>query len=354
MILDRFFDLFRGEAITIPPMDGALKPNILLEEAESVVEYASPDNVVRTEKGFLFSSDSQVLEFLGPGKSRVVMAFDSQVTALAKSLDGKIAVGLDSGQVIILQDGSTLASFEEFKCPVALTFENENAVTVCEGSAKYRPSDWIRDLMEQNMSGSVWRADIHAKKRICLADDLAFPFGIACDQRRERLIVSESWRHRLLEIPLIGGSPRTILDKLPGYPCRIVSQDDGFILCLFAPRNRLIEFVLKEDNYREAMMREIDPHFWIAPSLSSSKSFLEPLQNGGVRTMGIHKPWSPSRSYGLVVMLDSNAQPLVSFHSRANGTRHGITSAAAMGSKILASSKGGDLVLAFDADMGRK
>ena len=65
--------------------------------------------------------------------------------------------------------------------------------------------------------------------------------------------------------------------------------------------------------------------------------------------MGIHKPWSPTRSYGLVVGLDDKLQPVMSFHSRANGTRHGVTSAIALGDIIIAAAKGGDAVLKLAA-----
>jgi hypothetical protein len=123
-------------------------------------------------------------------------------------------------------------------------------------------------------------------------------------------------------------------------------------MSLFAPRNRLIEFVLLEDDYRADMMREIEDRFWIAPSLSPGRNFLEPLQNGGVRVMGIHKPWSPTRSYGLVVGLDDKLEPVMSFHSRANGARHGVTSAIAGGDEIIAAAKGGDVVVRLRASAG--
>jgi hypothetical protein len=100
------------------------------------------------------------------------------------------------------------------------------------------------------------------------------------------------------------------------------------------------------------MMREIDPSHWIVPSLSASRSFLEPLQNGAVRSMGIHKPWSPSRSYGLVVELDAAFQPVASYHSRANGTRHGITSAVLHDGGILAASQGGDCIVRIERGKG--
>jgi hypothetical protein len=61
--------------------------------------------------------------------------------------------------------------------------------------------------------------------------------------------------------------------------------------------------------------------------------------------MGIHKPWSPSRSYGLVVKLDAQLRPVASLHSRANGRRHGITSVAEVGGRVFAASKGGNAIL---------
>ncbi len=64
--------------------------------------------------------------------------------------------------------------------------------------------------------------------------------------------------------------------------------------------------------------------------------------------MGVHKPWSPTRSYGLVATLDHDFQPEASFHSRANGRYHGVTSAIMMGGKIIAASKGGYHILRID------
>jgi hypothetical protein len=119
------------------------------------------------------------------------------------------------------------------------------------------------------------------------------------------VLVSESWHHQLVRFDGATGNRSTVLTHLHGYPSRLSpAADDGAWLTLFAPRNRLIEFVLQETHYRQDMIAQVPPAYWIAPALASNRSFLEPLQCGGIRTMGIHKPWSPSRSYGLVVRLD--------------------------------------------------
>ncbi len=349
MILDPILDLFRGKAVTIPPMDGALRPNTSLEDADVRLDIEAPDNLAETGGRVLCSAGNQVLE-LGRRKNakpKQIAEFDSPVSALAASEGGLLAVGLDAGGIEISGPAPTRKHIDGFGCPVALAFAGEHDLFVCDGSSQHRPGNWAMDLMEKNALGSVWHVSLSSGERKCLASGLAFPFGIVMDPGEGRLIVSESWRHRLIAIPAAGGEAVPLLSHLPGYPARLSPHRDGYLLSIFAPRNRLIEFVLLEDDYRADMMREIDPRHWIAPSMSASRSFLEPLQNGGVRTMGIHKPWSPSRSCGLVVELDAALRPVASYHSRANGTRHGVTSAIAHEGGILAASRGGDAILSL-------
>jgi hypothetical protein len=228
-------------------------------------------------------------------------------------------------------------------CPTALAFDASGALYVAQGSARHRPSDWAVDLMSKNAFGSVWRIDVGTRTAKMVVQGLAFPNGLLAD--RDSVIVAEAWQHRVIRLSA-NGALKPILEKLPGYPARLSPASDGGIwLALFAPRNRLIEFTLQEDAYRTQMMRDVKREYWIAPALASEASFLEPLQCGGVKTMGIHKPWSPSRSYGLVVKLDASLRPVASYHSRANGRRHGVTSVAEAGGRIFAASKGGNVIL---------
>lgn len=343
MILDPLLDLFRGKAVTIPAMDGALRPNTILEDAESLHDCTAPDNLVETGEGILFSSGNVIRKLPGGDP---VHEFSSAIAAMAAAPDGTLAVALESGAIEFLRAAKSRSSPSSFTCPTALAFAPSGDLYVCNGSDRFGPGEWASDLMSKKASGSVWKVTPSGECQ-CLAEGLAYPFGIAVDSGNGRLIVAEAWRHRLVGIPLQGGEARPLLANLPGYPARISATATGYLLSVFAPRNRLIEFILLEDAYRADMMRSVDSRYWIAPSLSASRSFLEPLQCGSVKTMGIHKPWSPSRSYGLVVEIDKEIRPIASYHSRANGTRHGITSAIAQGGDIIAASKGGDAILRF-------
>jgi hypothetical protein len=349
VILDPVLDLIRGKAVTIPPMDGALRPNTALDECDVVAEADSPDNLCFDGEQILFSSGQDIFAIAKDGNAKPVHIArrKAPVTALA-ARDGLCATAIDDGNVIVEADNrvQTFNAPDGFACPTALAFIDSRTLLVCHGSSRHRASDWVVDLMEKNQTGGVWKIDFTSGTQTCLARDLAFPYGVLI--AANELVVSEAWRHRLVRISPAGGRPEPVLSKLPGYPCRLsAAADGGAWLALFAPRNRLIEFVLREDDYRADMMREISRDHWIAPALASNASFLEPLQCGGVKTMGIHKPWSPSRSYGLVARLDRDMRPIASFHSRASGTRHGITSVVEAHGRLFATAKGGRAVLSI-------
>ena len=353
MILDPLLDLFRGKAVTIPPMDGAFRPNMELDEAAAVLEVEAPDNLAFDGAEVLFSSGDDVLTLLlGEDAPTRVAQRPAAVTAIAAGPGRALAIACDDGTIVIqggAHAGKKLepAMFNNLACPTALAFDGPDSLYITQGSSRHPASDWAVDLMEKNARGSLWRYDLAKSTAQRLAGELAFPYGILVQQ--QRIVVAESWRHRLVGVPRDGGAPQPVLSKLPGYPARLApAADGGAWLALFAPRNRLIEFVLLEDDYRAAMMQAIARPNWIAPALSSGESFLEPLQSGGVKTMGIHKPWSPSRSYGLVVRLDADLRPIASFHSRANGKRHGITSVVEANGRVLAASKGGNALIEID------
>ena len=114
----------------------------------------------------------------------------------------------------------------------------------------------------------------------------------------------------------------------------------GFWLSIFALRTHLIEFVLREEDFRHEMMSTIAPEYWIAPALATSGDALEPMQSGSIKALGIQKPWAPARSYGLVARLDSRGETTESLHSRVDGRIHGVTTVRPIGRRVLAVSKG--------------
>ncbi|MDX8523521.1 hypothetical protein RFM68_03300 [Mesorhizobium sp. MSK_1335] len=348
MILDPILDVFRGKAVTIPPLDGAFRPNTRLDDLPAFAELTEPDNLLTVAGRLLASSGNAVYAIVTGVEPVVVETFPSPVTALALSPSGELTVGLESGRLLIASKDVSLPA--EIRCITALAYAGDGTLWLANGSAEFAPSQWAADLMKKGASGSLWKRDTAGGEFRKVAGDVAFPYGLHI--LGSDVVVSESWRHQLVRFGATGNRAR-VLTHLPGYPARLSPAGDGGAwLTLFAPRNRLIEFVLQETHYRQDMIEQLPPAYWIAPALASNRSFLEPLQCGGIRTMGIHKPWSPSRSYGLVVKLDRTMQPQFSLHSRANGTRHGICSVAEKDGRLFIASKGGNCMLALDPAPG--
>ena len=345
MFLDPILDIFRGKTITIPPLDGAYRANTALDDAPLFSDMQAADNLAVQNGKLIASSENRLCEFDTSGQPTTRTEFAAPITAMAVSPSGVLAVALNDGALII--GDAPCEKPAELTCITALSFAADGTLWLANGSATHPPSDWVVDLMEQNSSGSVWKFE--AAKFTKVAGGLGWPYGLLPDDKGD-VVISESWRHRLIRLEGSSGAITPVITQIPGYPARLTPRaDGGALMAVFAPRNRLIELVLQEKHYRTDMMAQVPRRFWIAPALASGASFMEPLQIGGMKIMGVHKPWSPSRSYGMVVRLDAGMQPIDSFHSRANGTRHGTCSAIEHGTRIIVASKGGNAILDLNA-----
>jgi hypothetical protein len=356
---DRVFG--RGSAaITVPPFDGALKPNQTLEGAEVVAEFAQPNDLASYGDDLYIADGVAVLRHAA-GAMQVVAHFDREVTALCALPDGRLAIALDGKDVRVFSaangpaDNDVVIGDGDMTAVNALAAGPSGNLLATDGSASFPTSQWAHDLMSHGHSGRVLAIDIATKQVEVRASGLRYAFGIAAFE--DGAIVSESWRHRLLTVGAKGAG-RALLDNLPVYPSRLCpAAAGGFWLTAFTGRTQLVEFVLRENAYRRRMMQEIDPEFWVAPRLSSRNSFREPMQGAHLKTMGVVKPWAPPRSYGLVIRLGSDCAPRYSLHSRVDGRNHGIVAAAEVGDALYVLSKGAGRLLrlplkAIEAEFG--
>jgi hypothetical protein len=335
--------LGRGEAtITVPSFDGALKPNQILEKAETIGQFEAPEDLA-TDGTTLYIADGTAIRRLDGAATTEVRRFDRPITALCCLPRGGIAVALDGREVQVFTTPSAAAAATTFadtsmNAINALSPGAGGTLVATDGSTTRPTGQWVHDLMERGRTGRVLVLDIGSGRVRSIASGLHYAFG-AC-AAGDAAFVSESWQHRLIAIAS-DGSRRPILDNLPVYPSRLApAASGGFWLTAFAARTQLVEFVLRENAYRRRMMAEIDPEYWIAPKLKSGQSFLEPMQGAHIKTMGVVKPWAPPRSYGLVIRLSANGTPLYALHSRVDGVNHGVTAAVEMNGALFAIAKG--------------
>lgn len=349
----RRWEAFTGSgdySITVPPMDGPLQPNNALELAPRIVGIESPDNLVVHGGRLMFSSGRRLMALdEAAGTAVEIGSYHSPIVSLAANAS-VLALALDDGTILIDAGagGARRLKLPERAgrpCPTAILLDVEGNLTVANGSATDGVADWKRDLMRRGSTGSIWRLATNGDVK-ALATDLAFPYGLA-RLGDGALAFCESWRHRIVRLGT-DNARKVLLDELPCYPARLVPGRDGWWLAAFAPRTQMVEFMLRENRARHEMIATIHPDYWMAPRFASGRSFREPLQGGGIKQLGILKPWAPSQSYGLVARLDDGMQPSASFHSRADGTIHGVTSCVEFGGRLYASSRGADAIVAID------
>ncbi|MGO4712880.1 SMP-30/gluconolactonase/LRE family protein [Bradyrhizobium sp. 2TAF24] len=335
--------LGRGDAaITVPPFDGALKPNQRLEEAEVVATSATMEDLA-VGGGVLLVADGDRVLRLDSGALHEVRRFERPLTAICACVDGALAVAVDGREIHLIDP----ATGEDRRAPLvpeglravnALAQGPAGTLLATEGSTEQSVGDWAHDLMNRGRTGRLVAIDLPTRSVRVIADGLRYAFGVAADGAD--VLVSESWRHRLIAVA-DGGAVRPVLDHLPVYPSRLSrAADGGFWLTAFTARTQLVEFVLREAGYRRRMMQELDPQDWIVPRLRSGHSFREPMQGAHLKTMGVVKPWAPPRSYGLVIRLNAQGVPQMSLHSRVDGSNHGVVAAVEAGDALYVLAKG--------------
>jgi len=350
--LQRAFDslLGRGEAaVTVPPLDGAFRANRALDEAQARVPLADVDCLANAVGALLASAGNQLFELGADGNWKPGRSFDAAIACVAPVGADGLAVAIADGRIIISGGRLDGRDYRIETNSITALAATDTDLFVAVGSATN--PDWQRDLMERNASGSIWRIELEGGTTTKIAGGLAWPAGIAVSS--DGLVFSEAWKHQLVRIGRDGHGPaRVLLGDLPFYPGRLSPAAGGWWLALFAPRSQLVEFVLREPGYRRRMLAEVPQPYWVSPKLRSGRDFHESLQGGGVKHLGMLKPWAPTMSAGLCVWLDANFQPRVSLHSRADGATHGVTCAVEHDGRLFVAAKGDGVVVSLPGSGG--
>jgi sugar lactone lactonase YvrE len=346
----------------IPSMDGAFSPNDRLDGAKPISDpLPGADAVAEAPDGAIcVAAGKKVWRLSGTNyANRAVFAeLDGEVGALAFHPDGRLlactarglaAIEPATGRVTSLGE----AAGEPLHCLTAVAVAPDGCIFASDGSTRHLANDWCVDLMERNCLGRIIACGPSFENARVLLRGLDYPGGLAVSDGH--LWFTESFAHRLSWAPISAtgsiGAPQIVIRNMPGYPSRLGrGADGGFWLSLFGVRTHLIEFVLREDDFRKEMMRTVRPKYWVAPALATAGDCLEPMQFGGIKALGIQKPWAPPRSYGLVARLDANGEAVESLHSRVGGRYHGITAAIEAAQGVIIVSKGSGRVLLHQSD----
>ncbi|MFL6839160.1 MAG: SMP-30/gluconolactonase/LRE family protein [Bradyrhizobium sp.] len=358
-----------GGQNAIPPLDGALSPNDRLDGCTVLGDpLPGVDDVVAATDGTIYvSAGKRVLKLSRDNlvTRTLVAEFDGEAGGLAIHPDGRLLVCVAGRGLAAIDPAKPephwleAADGRAFAGLLSVTTSSDGRIFAVEGSTGRTPDQWRHDLMEKRSRGRLVVCGPDLEDARVLLRDLGYPYGVTVSADGHSLWLTESWAHRLSRFSLSAnglGTGEIIAGNLAGYPARLRpdgqgSGEAGFLLGLFARRTHLIEFVLKEDDFRDEMMRIMPENYWIAPALAGGSDCLEPMQIGSVKALGIQKPWAPPRSYGLLVHLDAEGEAIDSLHSRAGGRFHGITGACRAPQGVVIAARGTGCVLLHTGEL---
>jgi hypothetical protein len=354
-----------GVQNAIPPLDGALSPNDRLDASVPIGDpVPGLDDVITAKDGSVYvSAGNKVLKLSGDGlvDRGLVAEFDGDAGGLAIHPDGRLLVCVAGRGLAALDPKDPKPRWLEsadgrsFAGLTAVSAAPDGRIFMVEGSTGRPPDQWRHDLMEKRSNGRLVVCGPELGNARVLLHDLPYPNGLAVSADGKQLWLTESWAHRLSRFALNadGIGPREVVaSNLPAYPARVhLDPHGGFFLGMFARRTHLIEFVLKEDDFRQEMVATMAPDYWIAPAFAGGSDCLEPMQIGGVKALGIQKPWAPPRSYGLLVHLDGDGNLTDSLHSRAGGRFHGVTGACDTQYGVVIAARGAGKLLLYTGEL---
>src|SRR5690242_3205927 len=113
--------LGRGEsAITVPALDGALRPNRKLDAAVERIAIDRPSGLLARPDGLLASNANEIQRWDAGGAWTLVYKAATTISCLGEAAGG-IAIGLENGAVEIVGgrfDGVIFNPTAEARCPV--------------------------------------------------------------------------------------------------------------------------------------------------------------------------------------------------------------------------------------------
>ena len=349
--LTRSFERFIGAgdaALTVPVMDGALKPNRVLDECVGAAA-TRPDNLARHGDQVVFTSERELRAF-DPSRPAMGLSFSwgSRVGSKRWRLPATAASPSRSRRANFVDRRAV--RWSRAARPEQAVSELRYGARVCRrrGSGHLR---WLRDPFDRPLAKGSPRI---REQRIRMATVPALVRGDPA-LRRAGVPLWAARRARggkargQRELATSSSAPRRSRQiqagdracDLPGYPARLCENPaEGAWLAIFAPRNPLVEFVIREPEYQTTWSGRF--RLTTDRAVPPQPEFVPRTVVGRSRAANRHaETWPPTRSYGLVVRLGRDLQPIASFHSRADGKRHGIASCLVDGGRLLAASKGG-------------
>jgi hypothetical protein len=340
---------------SLPPLEAGLRPNSRLEQAVPLTppgDYEPDDVCVLENGGLRFTAGTAVMAWES-GNVKELADVGGPAGPLVRR-ENELIVGVDGrGLVAVSESGqcTEICSDPAVQRSVTdLAVRPDGSLIVAVGSTEFGADGWARALIAGQRTGRL--ATVDGARAEVVAERLPWPSGVAVEPDGS-LLVSLSHGHRIeRRSPDQPDRGRPVLDNLAFFPGRIRVSPQGWWVAAPYLRNRATELLLSEPEMRDDMVSTVGEAQWLLPSLRRENIYLDPLQMGQLRVLGVLKPWAPPRSYGLVFLFGGDGRVIESHHSRADGTRHGITGVDEAAGRVVVAGKGCRALLELRRDDG--
>jgi len=294
----------------IPALQGVLERNETLRETEvfGVGDLDAPEEVTIGPNGVIYTGlengdivkvgvDGSVTSWVNTGGRPLGMMFnDNNDLVVCDSYRGLLSIN-EAGEISVLtnQVEGNAINFAN-----GLDIADDGKIYFTEASSKWERGDYLHDLLETKPYGRLLMYDPATDITSVLMDGLYFANGVALSSDERYLLITETWRYRVMRYWLKGdkaGSSDQYIGNLPGFPGGISNQNGHFWLPLITLRNPVL------DKTHETP--------WLKDALAKLPEFLTPAPI----------------PYGLVLKVKETGPIESSFHDVGGEVIQGISSA---------------------------
>ncbi len=313
---------------TAPPLAGPTAVNSSLVAADLLAmgEVYGPEDVAVDQQGRVYAgtqdgfikrilTDGTVETWVDTRGRPLGLHFDrSDNLIVCDAYKGLLAIS-PAGEITVL---TTSVDNTPIGFPDDVDIARDGKIYFTDASSKWNQGNYILDLLETRPYGRFLVYDPANKTTTTLIDNMYFSNGVALSQHQDFVLISETWRYRVIRYWLKGekaGTHDIFIDNLPGFP-------DGI------SGNRKGRFWLALPTLRLPAVDQMHPRPWLKNMSAKLPDWLKP------------KPID----YGFVLSLDEDGNIIKSLHDPSGTRLREITSAEEYDGYLYLGSLGNDRI----------
>ena len=238
----------------IPALQGVLERNSTLRDTEvfGVGDLDAPEDVAIDQNGAIYTGlengdivkvglDGSITPWVNTGGRPLGMMFNHRDDlVVCDGSRGLLSIN-KAGEISVLTDqvdGSRINFAHN------LDIANDGTVYFTEASSKWERDKYLHDLMETKPYGRLLMYDPVSRMTSVVMEGLYFANGVALSSDERFLLVTETWRYRVMRYWLKGdkaGTSAQYMGNLPGFPAGISNQNNHFWLSMVTLRNPVLD-----------------------------------------------------------------------------------------------------------------